>query len=218
MLKRPRLPTRKEPSQRRAQATRSDILAATNKALQMHGANVSMTRIAEIAGYGIGTLYQYYPNREALLCDLMAALSDELEAAMMAQLPAMQSEPLADAVARVVGVFVSSISQNRELYIALLRDVIPSLPSAAFEDRVPTFAPLLSQLLADKRSELRTSEFDMAAFFALHAAQSVLHETVLEHPDWLDAPDFEHEVRALVLGYLAARDSRVDFGCESESS
>ncbi|MBL8941904.1 MAG: TetR/AcrR family transcriptional regulator, partial [Myxococcales bacterium] len=64
------MPTRREPRQDRALVTRRNILAAAAKALKEQGAEVSMTRIAEISGYGIGTVYEYFPNRPSLLCEL----------------------------------------------------------------------------------------------------------------------------------------------------
>jgi hypothetical protein len=50
MLKRPRLPTRREPRQDRALTTRRNILVAAAKAVKEQGADVSMTRIAEMSG------------------------------------------------------------------------------------------------------------------------------------------------------------------------
>lgn len=73
---------RKQPLQSRARQTASAILEATIQVLRTEGdAAATTTRVAEVAGVSVGTLYQYFPNREALL---FAVLADHLEHAISA--------------------------------------------------------------------------------------------------------------------------------------
>ncbi|MBV9949075.1 MAG: helix-turn-helix transcriptional regulator, partial [Myxococcales bacterium] len=59
---------RKRPKQARAQATVSAILEATIQVLEREGLEAATTtRIAEAAGVSIGTLYQYFSHRDAIL-------------------------------------------------------------------------------------------------------------------------------------------------------
>jgi AcrR family transcriptional regulator len=63
---------RKVPLQARAQATVTAILEATFRVLGEDGAAITTTRVAEVAGVSVGTLYQYFPNREAMVHALLA--------------------------------------------------------------------------------------------------------------------------------------------------
>jgi AcrR family transcriptional regulator len=62
---------RKKPQQARSKQTREDILEATTHLLNRKPfGEVSTNHIAKRTGISIGTLYKYYPNKDAILADL----------------------------------------------------------------------------------------------------------------------------------------------------
>ena len=84
------LKPRKTPRQARANATLEAILAATIQVLAVTGpASLTTTRVAERAGVSVGTMYQYYPNKHALLYALteryLDNVADSVEQACRAQ-------------------------------------------------------------------------------------------------------------------------------------
>src|SRR5262245_30563021 len=59
---------RKPPQQSRSRVTVSTILDATVRILEQEGSDAATTtRIAEVAGVSVGTLYQYFGNRDSIL-------------------------------------------------------------------------------------------------------------------------------------------------------
>lgn len=65
---------RKTPRQARSQQTRQDLLAGATRVLRERGAaGLTTNHVAEATGLSVGSLYQYYPNKAALLTDLHAA-------------------------------------------------------------------------------------------------------------------------------------------------
>ncbi len=67
-----RLEPRKQPLQQRSQTTVEYVLTAAAQVFEEHGYAAGTTnRIAERAGVSIGTLYQYFPNKEALAVALL---------------------------------------------------------------------------------------------------------------------------------------------------
>lgn len=68
---------RKSPNQARARATVAAIREACARILET-GGPLTTNHVAERAGVSVGTLYQYYPRKEAILADLILAMRQEL--------------------------------------------------------------------------------------------------------------------------------------------
>jgi AcrR family transcriptional regulator len=67
------LSPRKDPSQARSRVTVQSILEGAARVFRRDGWNATTNRIAEEAGVSIGTLYEYFPNKQALLLALAGA-------------------------------------------------------------------------------------------------------------------------------------------------
>jgi len=71
--RKPLISPRKEPRQIRSARLVADILEAAARVLAREGAHGFTTaRVAEAAGISVGSLYQYFPNKEAILFRLQA--------------------------------------------------------------------------------------------------------------------------------------------------
>ena len=97
---------RKQTTQDRSKHTVTAILEATIRVLEEAELALTTSRVAEVAGVSVGTLYQYFPNRDALL---NALLADHLEAAITAVEHACEAHvelPRAEAIPLVVRAFL----------------------------------------------------------------------------------------------------------------
>ncbi|WP_322012078.1 TetR/AcrR family transcriptional regulator [Paraburkholderia sp. J12] len=73
------LDARKQPTQRRAAATVDAILEAAARILETSGLpGYTTNAVAERAGVSVGSLYQYFPNRDALTAALIERESESL--------------------------------------------------------------------------------------------------------------------------------------------
>jgi AcrR family transcriptional regulator len=178
-------------------------LVAAEQCLRADGVDASMTLIAETSGYSIGTVYQYFPDRRSLLCELQSRVAEATLAEVVREIPAFVELPLDEGVARVLRVIVRSAAEHRALTAVVHRDIVPAASEGEWEDLLPRFSEILAAQLRGKR-DVRSCDLEVAVFFVLQSVEAIVERTAIEHPAWLDEQVFFEELCRLVTGYLRA--------------
>jgi len=117
--KTPRISSRKQPKQARSNELVSAILEAALHVLAREGAQrFTTTRVAERAGVSVGSIYQYFPNKAAILFRLQ---SDEWQrtSGMMCRILEGQDRPPSERLRALVHAFVRSECEEADMRIAL---------------------------------------------------------------------------------------------------
>jgi len=199
-----RAPARAAPRQARAQATVSAILDATVLVLDREGLDAATTtRIAEVAGVSIGSLYQYFAHRDAILTALQereferatAMMQDVLAAGNLARSP---RETVTAVVRGLAGLYATAPGLHRVLAIEGLR-VAAAERVHAFDTRV---IEIIELFLRASDAPLRRKNTQAAAFVAFQAVRATMLATLLERPPGLAEDDIVEEIVDLVLRYL----------------
>ena len=116
------LEPRKTPVQARSTATVDAIYEATIQVLLSEGAErLTTTRVAERAGVSVGTLYQYYPNKQSLLFAVLEGHMNKVAEAVEAACEHARGKPLAEMVQDVVEAFVDAKMERTDISTALYR-------------------------------------------------------------------------------------------------
>ncbi len=111
---------RKTPVQARSQATVAAIFEAALQVLLRDGlSKLTTTRVAARAGVSVGTLYQYYPNKQALLLGVLAEHLERVTRAVEAACVAARGQATAAMVTTVVEAFVAAKLEHVEASSAL---------------------------------------------------------------------------------------------------
>ncbi len=111
---------RKTPTQTRSTVTVGAISEATIQVLLKQGViRLTTTRVAERAGVSVGTLYQYYPNKQSLLSAALADHLDKVAAALEAACEQARRKPLAGMIKEVVEAFVDAKMERIDISVAL---------------------------------------------------------------------------------------------------
>lgn len=113
---------RKTPIQARSTVTVEAISEATIQVLLRHGAErLTTTRVAERAGVSVGTLYQYYPNKQSLLFGVLEQHMNNVAARVEAACESARHKPLAEMIREMVEAFVDAKMERSDISVALYR-------------------------------------------------------------------------------------------------
>jgi AcrR family transcriptional regulator len=161
---------RRRPRQKRSQATHDAIVEAAARVIAETGLEKATTaRIAEVAGVSPGSMYQYFPSKDALV----TALFERDSSAQHRKLLELAAEMGTDDVRALVRAFVSySIGEhekNRALYRVLLHEVpkVSGLGPTIAVDR--TAARSLRLLFEIGKSRVQARDLDAAAIIFVRA-------------------------------------------------
>ncbi|MBR0788998.1 TetR/AcrR family transcriptional regulator [Bradyrhizobium manausense] len=205
MARKPPTKPRKNASQERSRATVDALVEATARILVREGfEKTSTNRIAEIAGVSVGSLYQYFPSKEALVAAVIDRHHDEIMGIVRTTLTEIMDMPIEKAVRRLVTVAIDAHRVNPGLH-RVLAEQIPragKLDVEAFNREVHT---LVRAYLDSRRKEMRKIDLDIATFICVSAIEAVAHNTVLNQAEILSEKTVRtlvDETTRMVVGFL----------------
>ncbi|MFD1782895.1 TetR/AcrR family transcriptional regulator [Phenylobacterium terrae] len=206
MARRPLTSPRKHASQERSRATVEALVEATARILVREGfERASTNRIAREAGVSVGSLYQYYPSKEALVVAVIDRHNEEIMSLVRATVAQVAAEPVERAIPKLVAAAIEAHRVNPRLHRVLAEQI----PRTGQLENVEAFDrqnyELFRTYLENHRDEIRPLDLDMAAFVCVTSVEALTHTAVLHRPDFLtDAAvgALVEEATRLVLGYL----------------
>ena len=196
---------RKTASQKRSRLTVDAILEATARILVREGFDKASTnRIAEVAGVSVGSLYQYFPSKEALVAALIDRHNRQVMQAIQGELAEALKLSIEDAVRRLVSIAVEAHRIDPKLHRALTEQIprVGRLEHAEFFNR--QYYALFENYLKSRRGELSVTDLGLAAFVCVTTIEALTHTAVL-HRKMVSAEEVEALIEQgtrLVVGYL----------------
>ncbi len=194
---------RKAASQDRSRATVDALLSATARVLVKEGYDrASTNKVAEAAGVSIGSLYQYFPSKEALVAAVIERHIGEMMDVVRTSLVRVALLPLADAARELVRVMIDAHRIEPKLHRVLVEQ-IPRVGNLEQIEKVDEEAvALVRAYLEAHQDEVDVVDLDLAAWVAVTSVEALTHVAVLRRPALLDDERFRDEVAALVVRYL----------------
>jgi len=197
---------RKQASQQRSRATVDALIEATARILVREGFDAASTnRIAEQAGVSVGSLYQYFPGKEALVAAVIDRHHRELMQVVRGALAEVASDPIEEAVRKLVAVAIKAQRVDPKLHRVLTEQI----PRTGRLEKVETFSrenyALFRAYLERHRDEVRAVDLGLAAFVCVTSIEALTHSAVLHHPEVLSGEAIAgliDEATRLVVGYL----------------
>lgn len=195
--------TRRTPRQERSRAMVEIIVEATWQVLAKEGYEAANTnRIAERAGISVGSLYQYFPNKNAIVAAVQRRHHAEVASAMATAFTETAGLPLEPAIRGLVHANLKAHLADPDLHRALAT-IIPTAvnPETLTCIRNGIHAQLRAWLTR-YRQDLVVKDLDTAAFIVQHLVESVVHAAIFGQDHRPDPKKVEDELTAMILRYL----------------
>lgn len=209
--------TRRFPRQRRAQKTVETILEATAQILIEEGSERLTTNyLAERAGFTVGTIYQYFPNREAIVLALVERQREDVARRIQAMMAEARTGSAEERIRAIVHVLHDAFNVHRmperRLLDALLR------MAAAHGIPMPTgdVARALAAIWSAEAGSVARLLDESEVFVLTASLFEVLRQATLQGSALLGTAAFEEAIVRMVIGFL--REITVSRGTGFEGS
>lgn len=194
---------RRRPRQARAQATVDAIIKATAQVLVQEGYDrASTNRIAQAAGVSIGSLYQYFPSKEALVASLVEAHQAKMTRVLQRALEDVTPAELPHNARTMVDGLIRAYRVDPKLHHVLCQEV-PKVGELRkiyeFEEQL---AAITQRYLQTLRHQVRQQDLDRAIFVLVNAVSGVVRAAVQDDPDGHNDPHLSAELTDMILRYL----------------
>lgn len=186
---------KKRPKQDRARATVEAIIEATTRILEADGLEALTTnRVAEVAGVSIGSLYQYFPNKQALIDEVRARFEARFHARLLETVGRLPGLGPREAIREWVATMVTLHAESPGVHNAVGTGARPEEQTA--------LARIVGGYLDVHADAVRRPDRALAGRVLMDAAELMIHHTALREPELLEDPAWVAEVCDLLERYL----------------
>ena len=194
---------RKKPQQERSRRTYEAIVdTAADLLVELGYHNMSTNKIAERADVSVGSVYQYFPNKEAIVRAVMDEFAERQYEILADGLEEVQGVDLRDAVRKLVDNMLQTKRDEPELSRVLFEQLPPIGQHDVMSEWTQRAATLLRSALEDRDEELRPGNLDIAAFVLVNGVHGIVQGAVSNWPEMLDDERLLDETADMVLRYL----------------
>lgn len=199
-----RTQARKQPRQERAQVSVDAILTATVRLLEKDGLDkLTTAKVADLAGVSVGTLYQYFPSKEAIIGALLEKRFAEMTALLGTLLEATRGIPLEMAIGVAVRGFIEQHLAGARLHVPFLESYSTTGRTAQYRAYLDRFIETLAEHLEMRAAEIRPTDYKLAAFVVVSCAEGLAQSLAYREPDRALADQVVIEATAMATRYLA---------------
>jgi AcrR family transcriptional regulator len=195
---------RKRPRQSRSRVLYDALIEATRRLLASEGVEaVTTARVAELAGVSIGSLYQYFPSREALIAGV---IDHKLEADLQELTPLLErlrNVGLDEAIRGLVEVTVRYYRDETPLYREMIAAMAAVDRDAHVRRVLEGFDQVIVVVLGPHREQLG-AELERCAWIMREAMIGCVREAAARHPESLADGFLAARLEAMCRGLLGA--------------
>jgi AcrR family transcriptional regulator len=198
------LEPRKTPVQARSTVTVEAISEATIQVLLSQGAErLTTTRIAQRAGVSVGTLYQYYPNKQSLLFAVLENHLSKVMARVEAACVRACHKPLAEMIREMVEAFVDAKMDRADVSVALYQ-VAVDVGGPALVKRINQRSRETVEAMLETASDLKSPPDKFAIDIMLSAMAGAMRSLLEAGPSPATVRKAREQLVLLCQSYMTA--------------
>ena len=198
------LTPRKHPSQSRSRVSVDAIIEASAQVLAEGGYLAFNTNtVARRAGVSIGTLYQYFPNKESLLAAIQQRHLDEIATVMRHVFSLMREQDLTTALQTFIEADITAHAANPGLHLVLLEQVAKLGAKGNEGALYELLYSELSTLFEAHREQITVTNLRFASFIVVRMIEGTVHAALAHHPEAIKSGLLARELIRAVAGYLS---------------
>lgn len=202
--KKPRTSQRKTPVQSRSQDTVETIFEAAARILQTEGRNALTTNaVAARAGISIGTLYAYFPNKEAILLIMARREMRRVQDSVRDAIYALPGPVGAEHVRAIVRALIAGYGRRNRARRILMETLIAFGHSDEIAGSVQRIADLIRGMGTNALPQNARPLSAISFFVVTRAVDSVVRAATYEDAKFIGSQEFEDELTTLVLNFVA---------------
>lgn len=173
---------RKAPQQERSQFLVQSLIEATARVFDRRGMALTTRHVAEEAGVSVGSLYQYFKDKDELLAALVGQMASEVATLVMRDLPQRLDMDYPAFYRSSLTEIVGLVSSNRG-YLAVARHWHELRTAHAVQAAEQQLMEVARQYMLRHYDKYRPRDLQVSLFIAYNSTvHTVMHYLSLPHP------------------------------------
>ncbi|MCW5828440.1 MAG: TetR/AcrR family transcriptional regulator [Deltaproteobacteria bacterium] len=174
----------RKPIQKRSKATVEAIIEAGFVCVARHGPSDTTTRqIADVAGISVGSLYEYFRDKEDIFVAMNRKFSDDVVVLIRELTPEVVKLEIREAIRLLVARFGQFLTRNDGRYLSIARQLIRAEPLDSIEPVSKALMDLLVQYLSNHPEYMKIRNIPTMAYILVNAGIFVvLRQLTSENP------------------------------------
>jgi AcrR family transcriptional regulator len=193
---------RKNPTQQRAAATVDAILDATARLLEQgQNRDISTNHIAKKAGVSIGTLYQYFSDKDEVFFKLARREFGSIAEKTIKQIDQLNAQSLSQTSRAIVRLLVKRFS-NENMIRRLTTLIVAQRLQGGGEERM---MEEVAAAVANKLGLIKPASFEQSrvySFIVTRAVLGVVRSAMLTDIAMMKSQEFEDQLVLLLTSYI----------------
>ncbi len=194
---------KKEPKQPRARQTVTRIIDATAELVRELGVDgITTNKVAERANVNIASLYQYFPNKQALISALLQRYLNEITQVLNQVLVQLGDASVEESSRAWAQMSIQYYRQSDGVFTEILKNQYANTTLPEMREFEHRLMEAIRRFLVKQRDQLQVEDLDLSIYIAFSACTSVIAKHVMEPVPYYTDEQVVEEVVKLMVRYF----------------